>query len=53
MSDALLLQGDACHLALADQSVHCCVTSPPHLGLRSYHGLVLLALLTYRFAPHL
>src|SRR5689334_11758315 len=36
MSDYLLLQGDARRLPLADQSVHCVVTSPPYYGLRDY-----------------
>ena len=31
-----ILQGDARHIPLADNSVHCCVTSPPFYGLRSY-----------------
>lgn len=32
----LLIQGDARKIPLADQSVHCCVTSPPYFGLRDY-----------------
>lgn len=32
----MLIQGDARRLPLADGSVHCCVTSPPYWGLRSY-----------------
>ena len=32
----LLIQGDARKIPLADQSVHCCVTSPPYWGLRDY-----------------
>lgn len=32
----LLLNADARHIPLADQSVHCVVTSPPHYGLRDY-----------------
>lgn len=32
----LLLQGDARRIPLADQSVHCVVTSPPYFGLRDY-----------------
>jgi DNA modification methylase len=35
----VLLQGDAFHLPLADQSVHCVVTSPPYYGLRAYGGV--------------
>ena len=34
----ILIRSDARHLPLADESVHCCVTSPPYWGLRSYHG---------------
>ena len=33
---ATLYQADARALPLADQSVHCCVTSPPYYGLRDY-----------------
>ncbi len=32
----LLCQGNALRLPLADQSVHCVVTSPPYWGLRDY-----------------
>lgn len=32
----LLLRADARQLPLADESVHCCVTSPPYWGLRDY-----------------
>ncbi len=32
----LLVQGNALRLPLADQSIHCCVTSPPYFGLRDY-----------------
>ena len=31
-----LYQADAREIPLADQSVHCCVTSPPYFGLRVY-----------------
>lgn len=33
-----ILVGDSCETlkTLADQSVHCCVTSPPYFGLRDY-----------------
>ena len=34
----LLLRGTASHLPLRDESVQCCVTSPPYWGLRSYAG---------------
>ena len=33
-----LIRADARHIPLADESVQCCVTSPPYWGLRSYHG---------------
>jgi DNA modification methylase len=32
----LLVQGDARQIPLADESIHCCVTSPPYWGLRDY-----------------
>lgn len=32
----LLLQGDARHIPLADESVNCVITSPPYYGLRDY-----------------
>lgn len=31
-----IYQGDCRSLPLPDQSVHCCVTSPPYWGLRDY-----------------
>lgn len=34
--NGILLQGNALHLPLADQSVHCVVTSPPYYGQRDY-----------------
>jgi site-specific DNA-methyltransferase (adenine-specific) len=34
----VLIQADARHLPLSDQSVHCVVTSPPYWGLRRYGG---------------
>jgi hypothetical protein len=34
----LLTQGNALKIPLADESVHCCITSPPYWGLRSYSG---------------
>ena len=36
--DMILIRSDARHLPLADESVQCCVTSPPYWGLRSYRG---------------
>jgi len=36
MSDHLILVGDARRIPLADESVHCVVTSPPYFGLRDY-----------------
>lgn len=34
-----IYQGDARHMTeLPDDSVHCCVTSPPYFGLRKYSG---------------
>jgi DNA modification methylase len=32
----MIIQGDALHLPLADESIQCCVTSPPYWGLRDY-----------------
>lgn len=32
----MVMQGDALHLPLADESVQCVVTSPPYWGLRDY-----------------
>jgi DNA modification methylase len=32
----VVIVGDARRLPLADESAHCCVTSPPYLGLRDY-----------------
>ena len=32
----MLLQGDARYIPLADESVQCCMTSPPFWGLRDY-----------------
>ena len=32
----MILQADALHIPLADESVQCCVTSPPYWGLRDY-----------------
>ncbi len=32
----MLIQGNALHLPLRDESVHCVVTSPPYWGLRDY-----------------
>jgi DNA modification methylase len=36
MPSHLLLRGDARRLPLADESVDCCLTSPPYWGLRNY-----------------
>ncbi|MFZ1007339.1 MAG: DNA methyltransferase, partial [Candidatus Sulfotelmatobacter sp.] len=33
-----MLAGDARHIPLADDTVQCCVTSPPYWGLRKYAG---------------
>ena len=35
----MLVDADARHIPLADESVQCCVTSPPYWGLREYAGL--------------
>lgn len=32
----MLLKADARHIPLAENSVHCCITSPPYFGLRDY-----------------
>ena len=32
----MLIRSDARHIPLADESVQCCVTSPPYWGLRDY-----------------
>lgn len=34
----VIIQADAAHLPLADESVHCVVSSPPYWGLRRYEG---------------
>ena len=34
----MLIQANALYIPLADQSVHCVVTSPPYWGLRKYEG---------------
>ena len=34
----MLIRSDARHIPLADESVHCCITSPPYWGLRAYEG---------------
>lgn len=38
MADLKILQGDCCETlkTLPEQSVHCCITSPPYFGLRTY-----------------
>ena len=35
-ADPMILQGDALHLPLGDETIHCVVTSPPYWGLRDY-----------------
>ena len=35
----MILRADARQIPLADNSVHCVVTSPPYWGLRKYDGL--------------
>lgn len=32
----MLIQGNSLHIPLKDESVQCCVTSPPYYGLRDY-----------------
>jgi len=34
----MLSLANAIHIPLRDKSIHCCVTSPPYYGLRSYVG---------------
>ncbi len=34
----MIAQADAVRIPLPDQSVHCCMTSPPYWGLRKYAG---------------
>ena len=36
MAHVLLVQANSLHRPLKDQSVHCCITSPPYYGLRDY-----------------
>ena len=36
MTTSTIIQGDARYIPLADESVQCCVTSPPYYGLRDY-----------------
>lgn len=38
VNDLLIVQADARHLPLADETVQCVVTSPPYWGLRKYSG---------------
>ena len=49
----ILIRSDARHLPLADESVQCCVTSPPYWGLRSYHGGESMIGLEPTFEEHL
>ena len=32
----MIVQANSLHVPLADQSVQCCITSPPYWNLRSY-----------------
>lgn len=32
----MIVNANALHIPLADESVHCCITSPPYWGLRDY-----------------
>lgn len=34
----MIIQGNAIQIPLRENSVHCCVTSPPYWGLRKYQG---------------
>ena len=36
MAHVLLVQANSLRSPLKDQSVHCCITSPPYYGLRDY-----------------
>ena len=49
----ILIRSDARNLPLADESVQCCVTSPPYWGLRSYQGDPHMIGLEPRFEEHL
>ena len=49
----ILIRSDARHLPLADESVQCCVTSPPYWGLRSYEGNPSMIGLEPTFEAHL
>ena len=49
----MLIRSDARHIPLADESVHCVVTSPPYWGLRSYEGNPGMIGLEPTFGEHL
>ena len=49
----MLIRSDARHIPLADESVHCVVTSPPYWGLRSYTGAKGMIGLEPTFEEHL
>ena len=49
----MLIRSEARHIPLADESVHCVVTSPPYWGLRSYTGAKGLIGLEESFEEHL
>lgn len=51
MSEILLLQGNALHLPLRDQSVHTICCSPPYFWLRVYEGLTPTAWPGGSYAP--
>ena len=49
----MLIRSDARHIPLADESVHCVVTSPPYWGLRAYKGNSVMIGLEPTFEEHL
>ena len=49
----MLIRSDARHIPLADESVHCAVTSPPYWGLRAYKGNPGMIGLEATFEEHL
>jgi DNA modification methylase len=46
-----LIQASAHDTGLPDKSVHCIVTSPPYMGLRSYAGEQMIEWPTVRYSP--
>lgn len=53
MNNLVLFNSDARHMReLADNSVHCIVTSPPYFGLRRYMGLPDLIWPDYKWRGH-